>query len=87
MSYEGSTTIITEVDGYKGHNNRYQYGRDERRTEDIKGLWGDNIIFQRFTIWELEEATDEEIQEDQIQPAPDQYFDPALSEDAVPGPA
>lgn len=59
-----ATAIIIEVDGYKGHSSRYQSGRDERRTEDVKNLWGDHIVVRRYTIEELKIATDEEIEQD-----------------------
>ena len=57
-------TIIVEIDGHKGHLSKYQSGRDVRRTEDIRAMWGDNIVVLRFTLSELEEATDEDIKED-----------------------
>ena len=57
-----ATAIIVEIDGYKGHSSKYQTIRDTRRTEDIKNTWGDHIDVRRFTIEELEETTDEEIE-------------------------
>jgi hypothetical protein len=59
-----ATAIIVEIDGYKGHSSEYQYGRDERRTEDIRNTWGSHIEVRRFTIAELEEATDDDIKDD-----------------------
>lgn len=56
----GAPTII-EIDGFQGHSNRYQTRRDERRTEDIQALWGDNIAFRRYIFKELKISTDQEI--------------------------
>lgn len=63
-SYGQRAPQIIEIDGYKGHRSRFATGRDTRRTEDIKNLWGDNIVVRRYTLEELEIATDEEIQTD-----------------------
>lgn len=63
-SNDGRTNAVVEIYGYKGHSSRYQTRRDERRRQDIKAVWGDNIVFRHYTIKELENATDEEIEKD-----------------------
>jgi hypothetical protein len=60
----GRTSTIVEIDGHKGHSSRYSAGRDERRTEDIQATWGDNIVVRRYTLSELEIATDQEIEKE-----------------------
>lgn len=63
LNRKGEASII-EIDGYRGHSSRYQSARDERRTADIKNIWGDDIRIRRYTIKELEILTDEEIEEE-----------------------
>lgn len=58
------TPAIIEIDGYRGHRSEYQSRRDIRRTEDIKAVWGDDIMVHRYTIEELKILTDKEIQKD-----------------------
>jgi len=64
VSNKEATATIVEIYGYKGHNSRYQTGRDTRRTEDICSMWGNHIDVRCFTIEELKTATDQEIEED-----------------------
>jgi hypothetical protein len=64
LSIDKTVPTIVEVDGHVGHSNKYQIGRDERRTEDIQSFWGDHIRVRRFTLEELEIATDQEIEKE-----------------------
>lgn len=64
MSNGGTTPLIVEIDGYKGHSSNYKIRRDKRRTKDIQALWGDNIVFQRYTPQEIEACSDEEIKKE-----------------------